>query len=74
MTATAPRGVRMSKAFWEGFRQGYLKTGWYGIIIAAAFVIGLTLGSYSHPYEQCSRMYDTPNDVSECTWIKTNGR
>ena len=46
----------MSKAFWIGI----------------AFAIGIALGNYVHPYEQCKRMYDTPEDVSECVWIKEN--
>ena len=32
--------------------------------------VGLALGSWSHPYEQCKRMYDTPEDIAECVWIK----
>jgi len=59
----------MSKAFWEGFKDGFTR---YGIPIAAAFVLGLYLGSASHPYEVCKKQYDTPEDVSECTWIKEN--
>ena len=35
-------------------------------------ISGLALGSYSHPYEVCKRMYDTPEDISECVWIKEN--
>jgi hypothetical protein len=61
-----------SKAFWEGFRTGFTNTSKYGIPVAVAFVIGLTLGSWSHPYEVCKRMYDTPEDISECVWIKEN--
>lgn len=65
----------MSKAFWNvvvgGFTRGSKE---YGIPIAVAFVVGLTLGSYAHPYEQCKRMYDSAEEISECTWIKTNGR
>ena len=65
----------MSKAFWEGFRTGFTRTIKYGIpiaLIALVFVLGLALGTYSHPYEVCKRMYDTPEDVSECVWIKEN--
>ena len=62
----------MSKAFWQGFREGFLKSSKYGIPIAFALVAGLALGSYSHPYEVCKRMHDTPEDVSECVWIKEN--
>lgn len=38
--------------------------------IALAFIAGLALGSYSHPYEVCKRMYVTPEDISECVWLK----
>jgi len=55
----------MSKAFWEGFREGYLKWFWVGIALA----IGLTLGSWSHPYEQCKRKYEDLSDITECVWI-----
>ena len=54
----------MSKAFWEG----YLKWFWVGVALA----IGLTLGSWSHPYEQCKRKYEDPNDIMECVWILEN--
>ena len=36
------------------------------------FLLGWRAGEYLHPYEQCKRMYDTPEDVSECVWIKEN--
>ena len=49
----------MSKTFWLG-----------GILTGLG--VGLALGSYSHPYEVCKRMYSTPEDVSECVWIKEN--
>jgi hypothetical protein len=62
----------MSKAFWEGFRTGFTTAIKYGIPIVLVFVLGLALGSYSHPYEVCKRMYDTPEDISECVWIKEN--
>jgi len=62
----------MSKAFWEGFREGFVRASKYGIPVAVAFVLGLALGSYSHPYEVCKRMYETPEDISECVWIKEN--
>ena len=62
----------MSKAFWEGFRTGFTKGSMIGIPAAAAFVLGLALGSYSHPYEVCKRMYGTQEDISECVWIKEN--
>ena len=40
--------------------------------IGVAFAIGIALGNYAHPYEVCKHMYDTPEDVSECVWIKEN--
>ena len=62
----------MSKAFWQGFREGYLKNFWVGFAIAGAFVLGVKLGHNYHPYEECKRMYETPEDISECVWIKEN--
>jgi hypothetical protein len=62
----------MSKAFWEGFGTGFNKGSMIGIPAAAAFVLGLALGSYSHPYEVCKRMYDTPEYIVECVWILEN--
>ena len=62
----------MIKAFLEGFRTGFTQAIKYGIPIALAFVLGLALGSYSHPYEVCKKQYDTPEDISECVWIKEN--
>ena len=62
----------MSKAFWEGFREGFLKFFWPGIAISSAFVLGVFVGIYGHPYEVCKRMYATPEDISECVWIKEN--
>jgi hypothetical protein len=62
----------MSKAFWGGFRTGFTTASKYGIPIAAAFIIGLYLGSASHPYEVCKKQYDTQEDISECVWIRMN--
>ena len=62
----------MSKAFWEGFWQGFGKASVIGWAAAIAFVIGLVLGSYSHPYEVCKRLHTTQEDVSECVWIREN--
>jgi hypothetical protein len=59
-------------AFWEGFVDGFTRASKYSIPIALALAAGLALGSYSHPYEVCKRMYDTPEDISECVWIKEN--
>ena len=58
----------MSKAFWQGFKEGYMKYFWLGIV----FALGIALGNYVHPYEVCKRMYDTPEDIAECVWIKEN--
>lgn len=51
----------MSKTFWLG-----------GILTGLG--VGLALGSYLHPYEVCKRVYDTPEDILECVWIKENVR
>ena len=58
----------MGKAFWQGFRVGFLKYSWVGIALA----LGVRLGNYFHPYESCKRMYETPEDISECVLIKEN--
>lgn len=42
------------------------------IVITVAVLGGLIIGAYFHPYEQCSRMYEDPNDIVECIWIKEN--
>lgn len=44
----------------------------YAIPITVAFVLGLVLGSWGHPYEECKRMYTLPEDQIECIWIKEN--
>ena len=50
----------MSKvAFWLG-----------GLLVGLG--VGMNVGYHSHPYEVCERMYDTPEDISECVWIKEN--
>ena len=44
--------------------------------IGVGFIIGTWFGAwagwFTHPYEQCKRMYTSPEDVSECVWIKEN--
>ena len=62
----------MSKMFWESFMDGFTRASKYGIPIAAAFVLGVLLGNYGHPYEECQRMYNTPEDISECVWLLEN--
>lgn len=64
----------MSKAFWEGFCVGFVRSSKYGVPIAFAFVLGLYMGNASHPYEQCKNKYDTPEDIIECVWIKENSQ
>ena len=57
----------MSKIFWLGLGS------WVGFAIAGAFVAGLALGSYSHPYEKCTRKgFTNPTDVGECIWLLQN--
>ena len=59
----------MSKAFWEGFWTGWFK----GLKYSLVFLLGAGFGYYFlHPYEQCKRMYTTPEDISECIWLKEN--
>ena len=59
----------MSKAFWEGFREGYMKYFWIGI----AFALGIALGNYAHPYEQCTRKgFTNAEDIGECIWLLDN--
>ena len=41
-------------------------------LILASFLAGMELADTLNPYEQCKRMYDTPEDISECVWIKEN--
>lgn len=62
----------MSKAFWEGFRTGFTRASKYSVPIALAFVLGVLLGNHGHPYEECKRNYDAPEDIMECVWILEN--
>ena len=64
----------MSKAFWEGFRNGFTRTSKYGIPLAVVFVLGLYLGSASHPYERCTvgKGFTNPEDIGECIWLLDN--
>jgi len=42
------------------------------ITFLVGFATGVILSYLTHPYEQCKRMYNTPEDISECVWIKEN--
>jgi hypothetical protein len=58
--------MTMSKPFLEASK--------YGIPITAAFIVGLTLGSWSHPYERCTvgKGFTNPEDIGECIWLLDN--
>jgi hypothetical protein len=62
----------MSKAFREGFYEGFTKASFYTVPLALAVALGMWIGNYTHPYEECKRMYSTPDDIIECVWIKEN--
>jgi hypothetical protein len=63
----------MSKAFWQGFKEGYMKFFWPGIIVSSAFVLGVLLGNHGHPYEQCTRKgFTNAEDIGECIWLLNN--
>lgn len=38
----------------------------------AGTAIGIMIAISNHPYERCSDMYETPEDVMECLWILEN--
>jgi hypothetical protein len=59
----------MTKAFWEGFFDGFYKA---SVILNPFILMALLAMYYYHPYEVCKRMYETPEDISECVWIKEN--
>ena len=42
------------------------------VYLVLAFIAGWATSMYTHPYEQCKRMYATPENISECVWIKEN--
>lgn len=46
----------------------------HGIPVAIAFVVGLALGSWSHPYERCTvgKGFTNPEDIGECIWLLEN--
>ena len=41
-------------------------------LMLSSFLAGMELADTLNPYEQCKRMYNTPEDISECVWIKEN--
>ena len=41
-------------------------------LMLGSFLAGMELADTLNPYEQCKRMYNTPEDISECVWIKEN--
>lgn len=59
----------MSKAFWEGFFEGFYKT---SVIVNPFLIIALLVMYYFYPYERCKRKYEDSNDIMECVWILEN--
>ena len=54
--------------FWDDYK-------WIIVVFSlmlGSFVAGMEFADTLNPYEQCKRMYDTPEDISECVWIKEN--
>ena len=50
----------MDKIFWLG-----------GILTGLG--VGIALGNYAHPYEQCTRKgFTNPEDIGECIWLLDN--
>ena len=41
-------------------------------LMLGSFLAGMELADTLNPYEQCKRIYTTPEDISECVWIKEN--
>jgi len=61
------------KAFWKGFKDGFVYTCIYAIpFIIGALVMDIAHDLKTHPYDECKEMYETPEDISECVWIKEN--
>lgn len=46
----------------------------FGIVGLVAFVIGIALGNYVHPYERCTvgKGFTNPEDIGECIWLLDN--
>ena len=54
--------------FWDDYK-------WIIVVFSlmlGSFVAGMELADTLNPYEQCKRMYNTPEDIIECVWIKEN--
>jgi len=64
----------MIKAFWEGFRTGFITTIKIGLTPSLFLVAGLLIGYNSHPYESCSREHVGGDNIGECVWLKLQGR
>lgn len=62
----------MSKAFWQGFREGYMQASYKMLPIVLALIIGWAFGQVAHHAVSCKRMYSSPEDIVECVWIKEN--
>jgi len=61
---------KMSKAFWQGFEEGFAKASGYGLAFAAGMVFLYLI--YEHPYDRCLNQHITVEDISECIWSSTN--
>lgn len=61
--------------YWKSFKKGF-GHGFYTMfpyyLITLIMILCVVFGQYIHPYEQCKRMYETPEDIMECVWIKEN--
>lgn len=61
----------MSKAFWQGFRDG-LQLSYKMLPIILALIVGWVFGQFFHPQDSYKRMYSTPENIVECVWVKDN--
>ena len=41
-------------------------------LMLGSFLAGFELADTLNPYEQCKRMYESSEDISECVQIKEN--
>lgn len=62
----------MSKAFWQGFREGYMQMSYKMLPIILALIVGWAFGQYFHPYESCKRTHSLTNDIIQCVSDKRN--